>query len=78
MKEKVRKVYHGGVRLILKNELNAVNRIAAINSLAIPVITYSMNITNWKMNDLKKLDTKTRKLLTMYRMHYPKADVDLL
>ena len=78
MKEKIRKEYYMRVRLILKSELNAVNRIAAINSLAIPVITYSMNILNWKINNLKKLDMKTRKLLTMYRMHHPKADVDRL
>ena len=78
MKEKIRKEYYRRVRLILKSELNAVNRIAAINSLAIPVITYSMNILNWKINDLKRLDTKTRKLLTIYRMHNPKADVDQL
>ena len=78
MKEKIRKEYYRRVRLILKSELNAVNRIAAINSLAIPVIIYSMNILNWKVNDLKRLDTKTRKLLTMYRMHHPKADVDRL
>ena len=51
MKEKIRKEYYRRVRLILKSELNAVNRIAAINSLAIPVITYSMNIINWQIND---------------------------
>ena len=78
MKEKIRREYYRRVRLILKSELNAVNRIAAINSLAVPVITYSMNVINWQMNDIKKLDTKTRKLLTIYRMHHPKADVDRL
>ena len=78
MKEKIRREYYRRVRLILKSELNAINRIAAINSLAVPVITYSMNVINWQMNDIKKLDTKTRKLLTMYRMHHPKADVDRL
>ena len=30
------------------------------------------------MNDIKKLETKTRKLLTMYRIHHPKANVDRL
>ena len=78
MKEKIRKEYYRRVRLILKSELNAVNRIAAINSLAFPVITYSMNIINWQINDIKKLDTKTRKFLTMYGMHHPKADVNRL
>ena len=78
MKEKIRKEYYERVRLILKSELNAVNRISAINSLAIPVITYSMNIINWQINDIKKVDTKTRKFLTMYAMHHPKAEVDRL
>ena len=78
MKEKIRKEYYRRVRLILKSELNAVNRIAAINSLAIPVITYSMNIINWQINDIKKLVTKTRKFLTMYGIHHPKTDVDRL
>ena len=63
---------------MLKSELNAVNRICAINTLAVPVITYSFNIINWKINDSKKIDRKTRKLLTMEKMHHPKADVDRL
>ncbi len=49
-----------------------------INSLAIPVVTYSFNIINWKMSDIKRLDSKTRKMLTMEKMHHPKADVDRL
>ena len=63
MIEKMRKEHYMRVRLILKSELNAVNRIAAINSLAIQVITYSMNILNWKINDLKRLDTKDKETL---------------
>ena len=78
MKEKVRKEYYRRVRLILESELNAVNSISAINSLVIPIITCSMNIINWQINDIKKLDTKTRKFLTMHGMHHPKTDVDRL
>ena len=37
-----------------------------------------MNILNWKLNDLNKLDSKTRKLLTMCRMHLLKAAVNRL
>ena len=76
MKEKIRREYYRRVGLILKSELNAINRIAAINSLAVPAITYGINVINWQMNDIKKLETKTRKLLTMHRTHHPKADVD--
>ena len=76
MKEKVSKEYYSRVRLVLKSELNAANRFEAINTLAAPVVTYSFNILNWKMSKIKRLDTKTRKLLTIHRMHHPKADVN--
>ena len=75
MKEKVKKEYYRRVRLVLKSELNAAaNRFEVINTLAVPVNTYSINIRNWKMSEIKRLDTKTRKLLTIHRMHHPKAD----
>ena len=78
MKEKIRKEYYRRVRMVLKSELNAANRFEAINTLAIPVVTYSFNIINWKLSDIRRLDTKTRKMLTMEKMHHPKADVDRL
>jgi len=65
MKEKIRKEYYCRIRLVLKSELNAVNKIDVINTLAVPVVTYSFNIINWKMEELMKLDRKTRKFLTM-------------
>ena len=37
-----------------------------------------MNISNSQTNDVKKLNIKTRKFLTIYGMHHPKADVDQL
>lgn len=76
MKEKIRKEYYRRIRMITKSELNAINRMEAINALATPVVTYSFNIVDWKMEEIRKLDRKTRKLLTMERMHHPRADVD--
>ena len=73
MKEKVRKEYYRRMRMITKSELNASNRMEAINTLVTPVVTYSfnINIVDWKMAEISKLDRKTRKLLTMERMHHP-------
>ena len=62
--------------MITNSELNEINRMEAINTLATPVVTYSFNIVNWKMEEIRKLGRKTRKLLTMERMHHPTADVD--
>ena len=76
MKEKIKKEYYRRIRMITKSELNAINRTEAINTLATPVVTYSFNIVDWKMEEIRKLDRKTRKLLTMERMHHPRADLD--
>ena len=78
MKEKIRKEYYRRIRLVLNTELNSANKIKAINTLAVPVVLYSFNIIKWKLSDILRLDTKTRKLLTMFRMHHPRADVDRL
>ena len=52
--------------------------IEAINTLAVPVFRYSVNILDWQMSEIRKMDAKTRKLLTMERMNHPKADVERL
>ena len=76
MKTKVEKEYKRRLKLVLKSELNARNKIAAINTLAFPVVSYSYGIVNWKVQEIKDLDRVTRKMLCMYRMHAKKADVD--
>ena len=46
--------------------------------MAVPVVTNGFNIINWKLFEIKKLDTKIRKWLTIGQMHHAKADVDRL
>lgn len=46
--------------------------------MAVLVVIYSFNIINWKLSEIKKLDTKTIKLLTLGKMHCPKVDIDRL
>ena len=62
----------------LRTELNSANRIEAVNTLAMSVVQYSFNIINWTSQDLRRIDTKIRKLLTCYKLHHPKADKDRL
>ena len=57
--KKIRKEYHRRIRMVLKkSELNAINKIEAINAVATPVVTYSFNIMNWTAEDIKNLDRK--------------------
>ena len=44
MKVKMRKEYKRRIKLVLKSELNVRNKIAAINTLAVPVILYSYGV----------------------------------
>ena len=56
MKEKIKECYRR-VWATLKTELNLANRIQTINTLAIPLVTYSFNI-NWNLSDIKKMGSK--------------------
>jgi hypothetical protein len=62
----------------MKSELNARNKITAIEALAVPVLRYSFGIINWRIEEIKQIGRKTRKILIMYKMHHPKADIDRL
>ena len=46
MNEKMTKEYYRRTRLFLKSELNGANKIEAVNTLIVPVITYSFNMIN--------------------------------
>jgi hypothetical protein len=78
MKDRLKQEYNKQLRIILKSELNARNKITAIGALAVPVLRYSFGIINWRLEEIKQIDRKTRKMLTMYKMHHPKADIDRL
>ena len=74
----MRKECYCRVWAIMKTELNSANRIEAINTLAMSVVTYSFNMINWTVFETRRLATKIPKLLTCNRMYHPKADVDRL
>ena len=75
-KVKISKEYKRRIKLVLKSELNARNKIAAINTLAVPVILYSYGVIDWKLDEIQDLDRMTRKKLCMNCMLTVKVDVD--
>jgi len=78
MKERLKQEYGKRLRMILKSELNARNKITAIGALAVPVLRYSCGIINWRIEEIKEIDRKTRKMQTLYKMHHTKADIHRL
>ena len=73
---KIRKEYKRRIRLVLKLEPNARNKIAAINTLEVPVILYSFEVIDWKLDEIQDLDRMTKKQLCMNWILARKADVD--
>ena len=63
---------------ILKTKINGENIIWAISSRAVSIVRYEVGIINWTKIEFEELDRRTRKLVTMYGSHHPKADVDRL
>jgi hypothetical protein len=78
MKERLKQEYRRILRMILKSELNARNKITAIGALAVPVLRYRFGIIDGGIEEIKQIERKTRKMLTMYKVHHPKADIDKL
>ena len=62
----------------MKSKLNRGNIILAINSRSISIASYGAGIISWTKMELEKLDRRTRKLMTIYGAHHPKADVGRL
>ena len=61
MKVKIRKEYKRRIKLVFMSKLNARNKIAAINTLVVPVILYSYGVIDWKLDEIQDLDRMTRK-----------------
>ena len=78
MKEKITKEYKQRQILILKTKLNGRNKVTAINTWAVAIFRHGAGIIQWKASELKDLDRKSRKAMTMYGGLHPKSNVDRL
>ena len=76
MKEKFSREYLRRLRLILRSKLNGRNKIMAVNTWAASVIRYGAGILKWNTDELKSLDRRTRKFMTMHGVLHPKSHID--
>ena len=65
MKTEFDREYKRRIRLILISKLNGKNKIKAINSWAVSILRYGAGVLEWRVDELKELDKKNRKLHTM-------------
>ena len=78
IKEKILKDYHRRARKLLETKLNSRNLIIGINTWALPLVRYSGPFLKWTRDELKQMDQRTRKLMTMHKALHPRDDVDRL
>jgi hypothetical protein len=64
--------------LVSDTELSAKNTIKGIGSLSVAVLKYNCGITNWNQEELRILDRKIRKQLSIHGGEYPETDIDRL
>ena len=78
MKVNVRKEYLRRVKLVAGSKLYAGNLVCAVNVWAVSVVRYTAGILEWSDNELKAMDVKTRKILTMNGAFHMQSSVDRL
>ena len=78
MKNKIQKEYLRRTRKLLETNLFSRNLIKGINTLAVLLVRYSGPFLKWTRDELRQMDQRTRKLMTMHKALHPRDDVDRL
>ena len=78
MKDKIQKEYLRRTRKLLETKLSCRNLIKGINTWAVPLVRYLGPFLKWTREELKQMDQRTRKLMTMHKALHPREDVDRL
>ena len=73
MKDMIRKEYLKRTRKLLETKLSSRNLIKGINTSAVPLVRYSGPFLKWTREELKQMDQRTRKLMTIHKGLHPET-----
>ena len=76
IKEKIQKEYLRRTRKLLETKLSGRNLIKGINTWAVPLVRYSGHFLKWTREELRQMDQRTRKLMTMHKALHARDDAD--
>ena len=76
MKGKIEKEYLRRTRKLLETKLRSRNLIKEINTWALHHVRYSGPFLKWTREELKQMDQRTRKLMSIHWALHPRNDVD--
>ena len=65
-------------RKLLETKVSSRNLIKGINTWAVPLVRYFGPFLMWTRDELKQMDQRTRKLMTMHKALHPRDDVNRL
>ena len=72
MKDKIRKEYLRRTRKLLETKLFSRNIIKGINTWAVFLVRYLGPFLKWIRDELKQMDQRTRKLMTIHKALHPR------
>ena len=78
MKAKLKSEFFRRVKLLVKSKLYSGNMVKGINAWAVSVIRYTAGIIEWTKKELRDIDVRVRKMMTMAGTFHRKGDVDRL
>ena len=78
MKETMKSEYIRRVKMLLRSKLNGGNVISGMNIWTVDIIRYGTGVLDWKNEEWKSIDIKTRKLRTMNGILHLRANVGRL
>ena len=78
MKNKIQNEYLRRIRKLLETKLSSSNLIKGINTLAVLHVRYSGPFSKRTRYELRQIDQRTRKLMTMHKALHPRDDADRL
>lgn len=76
IKSQLKEKYRHRLRGVLNSKLNARNLTKAVNTYAIPILSYSFGIIKWTRTDLEAINRLNRTEMTRYRKLHPKSCVE--
>jgi hypothetical protein len=76
IKENLEKQFYLRIKSILKSKLNGNNLIKAVNTYAVPLLTYSFGVIKWSKTTLQNINIKTRVLFTKFSKHHTKSAIE--
>ena len=76
--EKFKKNISGELENYSRIKINSRNLIKGRNTWAVPLVRYSGPFLKWTKDELRQMDQRTRKLMTMHKVLHPRDDVDRL